>query len=151
MNDLLSTSKIGELPDSKDMAISSNNCTNVNLQCLDFVPNAMLVQKNGKIIYVNNEFCKLLHCNKDDILGLSISELLQLNVISNGQNKSKEINEVSNGEYTINDFGSNEICIEIKCNSRLLEDSYYDFITFIDVTTYKKKYNDMREKAEKNN
>lgn len=149
MDNLLSTSEIRELPDSKNIANSSNNYTNINLECLEFVPNAILVQKNGEIIYVNDEFCKLLHCNKGNILGGSVSELLQLNVKPNSKNKMRELDEVSNGEYKINDFQGNEIYIEIKSNSRLLEDSYYEFITFSDASTDNKKYNDMREKAEK--
>ncbi|MBL4938438.1 PAS domain S-box protein [Clostridium sp. YIM B02515] len=149
MDNLLSASEIREAPDSKDMANSSNNYTNINIECLDLVPIAMIVQKNMEIIYVNDEFCKLLHCNKDIILGRSVSELLQLNVKSNSINRMKELDEVSNGEYKINDFQGNEIYIEIKSNSRLLEDSHYEFITFSDVSTDKKKYNDTREKAER--
>lgn len=149
MDNLLSTCEIRELPDNKGMANSSNNYTNINLECLDFVPIAMLVQKNGQIIYVNNEFCKLMHCNKDSILGESVSELLQLNVKLNSKNKLKELDEVSNGEYKINDFQDNEICVEIKSNSRLLEDSLYEFIAFNGFTSDKKKYNDVREKAER--
>jgi len=149
MDNLLSTSEIREQLDIKDMANSSNNSTNINLECLEFVPNAILVQKNGKIIYVNDEFCKILHCNKSTILGESVSELLQLNVKRNSENKMKELDEVSNGEYKINDFQGNEICIEVKINSRLLENSNYEFITFSDASTDNKKYNDIREKAER--
>ncbi len=149
MDNMLSTSETRELHDSKDMANSNNSYTNINFECLEFVPTPMLVQKNRSIVYVNNELCKLLHCNKDRILGRSVSELLQLNVKRNSKNILKEINEVSNGEYRINDFQCNEIYIEVKCNSRLLDDGYYEFITFIDTTTYKKKYSALRERSER--
>ncbi|ERI90488.1 PAS domain S-box protein [Clostridiales bacterium oral taxon 876 str. F0540] len=147
MDNLLFSGEYIELPDSKDMDNSYSNCTDINLECLDFVPTAMLVQKNGQIIYVNSELCKLLNCNKGSILGLSVSELLQLDTILNSNNK---LNEVSNGEYKINDFQCNEICIEIKSNSKLLKGSNYEFITFRDASADNKKYNYTREKAEKN-
>jgi PAS domain S-box-containing protein len=138
MHNLLSDGEISELPDIKDINNSDNVYLDVNLDCLDFVPSPVLVQRNGIIIYVNEEFRKLLHVDNQSVLGKSLLELLNI----------KESLEITDGEYKIKDFQSREIDIEVRCNSRVLGGMDYKFITLRDVTKERREFNEIREKAE---
>lgn len=121
---------------------------NKSYEYFNFLPYAILVQRDGKIIFVNDELRKLLHCNDGFILGKSIMSLLQL---EHDMVPSNSINEpliVIEGEYKIKDFRSNIIDVDIKCNNKQLNNYWYEFIVLRDITIDKKKYNAVIEKIE---
>lgn len=122
---------------------------NKNYEYFSFLPYAILVQREGKVVFANDELRKLLHCNDGAILGKSIFSLLQLKsdvVLSNSINESFKVVE---GEYKIKDFQSNIIDIDIKCSIKQLNNCWYEFFILRDTTIEKKKYNAAIEKAEK--
>ncbi|GLC30556.1 sensor histidine kinase [Clostridium omnivorum] len=114
---------------------------NKNYECFSFLPDAILVQRDGKVVFANDELRKLLHCNDGAILGKSILSLLQLKsdvVLSNSINKSFKVVE---GEYKIKDFQSNTIDVDIRRSVKQLNNCWYEFFVFRDITMEKKKYN----------
>ncbi|GKU27392.1 sensor histidine kinase [Clostridium folliculivorans] len=122
---------------------------NESYEHFNFLPYAVLIQRDGKVIFANTELRKLLHCNDGSILGKSVVSLLQLERDSEISNSIGEPFGVVEGEYKIKDFASNIFDVDIKCNIKQINSCWYEFFVLRDITFEKKRYNDAIVKAEK--
>ncbi|MBK1813513.1 PAS domain S-box protein [Clostridium sp. YIM B02505] len=125
---------------------SMSDIGNKGYEYFNFLPYATLVQRDDKIVFANDELRKLLHCKDQSILGKSIISLLQL---ERDRELSNSIDKPFEGEYKIKDFKSNIIDVDIKCNIKQINNCWYEFYIFRDITFEKKKYNAAILKAEK--
>jgi PAS domain S-box-containing protein len=122
---------------------------NIGYEYFNFLPYAILVQRDGIIVFGNDELRKLLHCNDECILGKSLISLLKIEQDMGLMSSINEAFKAPEGEYKISDFQSNIIDIDIKCNKRQLNNCWYDFYVLRDITNDKKIHNAAAEKEGK--
>ena len=107
---------------------------NKNYEYLSYLPSAVLIQKDGKIIYANDETLKLLKCDSEWIIGKSVLSLIhsESDILVN--------NFAIEGDYKIKDFHSNLIDINIRCNNKQIDNSFTEFFVLSDISIYLEKH-----------
>lgn len=134
MNDVIVTRDNTKFTDNEKKI----NSDNTKFECLNFLPDAVLVQKDGRVIYANDELYNILLYN--NILGKSVIELLKLEEEIEVSDDINIQHNIRDGEYKIKNFQSDLIDVDIKSNIKQLEGSLYEFIIVRDITAKKKKY-----------
>jgi PAS domain S-box-containing protein len=113
----------------------------VNYKFIDFLPDAVLILLDEKIVYVNDELRKLLqYKNKEDILGKSFLDLVV--------DTFEDTHSVRNGEYKIKDFQSNLLYVEVRCKTKHIEDKRYEFITLRAISERKRLEKELKDSKE---
>jgi PAS domain S-box-containing protein len=114
----------------------------INYNFIDFLPDAVLVQMDGKIIYVNEELLKLLKCKgKESIIGKSFLDL----VVQTQQNKALDSLE---GSYSVKDFQSNILDLDVRCKIKFIEKREYQFFTLRAASKTRYLENELNESKE---
>jgi PAS domain S-box-containing protein len=112
----------------------NNNNYEVNFQNFNYLPYAVLVQKDGIIVYGNDELAKLLRYKDNLIIGKPVSEVFLPDICQGIKASFEDNTHIRNGHYKINDFESKVIHIDIKGSTRQIGGYIYEFIVIRDIT-----------------
>lgn len=127
------------------------NIFSLDFTCFNYIPSAIVVQKDNEIIYVNEALLKIFQCDYAWIFGRSIFELIE-------EQKDKEVNKsiqealsIEDGEYIIKNTIGNKIYVELKCRDEKFGDSIYLFVSIRDISNERKKYETIINQRDRNN
>ncbi|GFZ29486.1 hypothetical protein CSC2_00120 [Clostridium zeae] len=125
----------------------SNKILDLDFTCFDFIPSAILVQKDNEIVYVNESLLKIMECDYEWIMGKSVYKLFEEenNILST---KMKHLFNIEDGEYRIKNSRGNEIEIELKCNDEKFGDSNFIFLNIRDISERKQLQAELQESRE---
>ncbi|GFP75785.1 PAS domain-containing sensor histidine kinase [Clostridium fungisolvens] len=129
----------------------SNKILDFDFNSFNYIPSAIIVQKNNKIVYVNEPLLEIIECDYDWILGTSINELIGKENNKVSINQMKKRLTIEDGEYKIKSPRGNEIYIELKCKAERFEDSTFLFVDIRDVSKEKRKYEAIKNRGERYN
>jgi PAS domain S-box-containing protein len=126
----------------------NGNIFSLDFTCFNYMPSAIVVQKDNEIIYVNEVLVNILQCDYEWIYGRSIFELIE-------EQKEKEVNKtieevlsIEDGKYIIRNPIGNEIYVELKCKDEKLGDSIYLFVSLRDISNEKREYEAIKNQKE---
>lgn len=129
----------------------SNKIFNLDFNCFNYIPSAIVVQKDNEIVYVNEPLLKIMECDYQWILGKSIYKLLEEENDKAFINQMKKQLTLADGEYKIKNPKGNEIYIELKCKDKISEDSTVLFIDIRDISNEKIKYEAIKNRGDRYN
>lgn len=120
-----------------------------NLYFLDFLPEAVVVQKDRKTIFCNKEALNILKLDTEsDLLGkqfYSLTNIFHDIFYDKTPFKPAELNEIRIFNAKLNCVNNVKIAVELKISNKIIKDENYEFITFRDVTEINCERNKLKE------
>ncbi|MBK1811122.1 PAS domain-containing sensor histidine kinase [Clostridium sp. YIM B02505] len=128
-----------------------NKLLNLDFNCFDYIPTAILVQRDDEIVYANKVLLKIFQCDYQWILGKSVYKLLQVEDDKGINAQVQQCFNIKDGEYKIKKPKGDEIEIELKVNDEKLGDSTFLFLTVRDISIERREYELVRNRGDRYN